>query len=62
MLKVFSIQKAFSGFSSLIPSLFSSTSPHKSPIQANRHFSNPPLPFAPSLKVMPPKADLLISL
>lgn len=62
MLKVFASQKAFSGFSSIIPGLNSTISPQISTKQVNRHFSNPPLPFSSFFQVMLPEADLLGSL
>ena len=62
MLKVFSIQKAFSGFSSVIPNPYSIINPLTAISQPYPHPSHPLNLFSSLFKVMPSKADLLGSL
>lgn len=62
MLKVFASQKAFSGFSRMIPILNSNTSPNAATAHAHHHFSSPLLPFLSLFLVMPRMASLLNSL
>lgn len=62
MLKVFGTQKAFSGFSSIIPSLFSTILPYAPTARVNYHFSRPFLHFSFLLQVMPQGRSTRIAL
>ncbi len=62
MLKAFSIQKAFPGFSSVIPNLFSPISLHAETAQVNHHISSPFNHFPSLFPVMPSTASLFGSL
>lgn len=62
MLKVFAIQKAFSGFSRMISFPDPTFSPTIETSQVNHYFVHPITLLSSLFMLMPPKADLLGSL